>query len=102
VRLSRSLEAPCRAQIIGQAYVVAHNLAKENQEALGPHRDVLMEKKEIFGDELLDLLDSVGFASPTRLWRRGRLAAAVLRGHERRRRPKESRPSEREASSGDR
>jgi hypothetical protein len=52
------------AQIIGQAYVVAHNLAKENQEALGRIADVLMEKKEIFGDELLDLLDSVGLRIP--------------------------------------
>jgi hypothetical protein len=51
-------------QIIGQAYVVAHNLAKENQEALDRIADVLMEKKEIFGDELLDLLDSVGLRIP--------------------------------------
>ena len=51
-------------QIIGQAYVVAHNLAKENQEALARIADVLMEKKEIFGDELLDLLDSVGLRIP--------------------------------------
>jgi hypothetical protein len=51
-------------QIIGQAYVVAHNLARENQEALGRIADVLMERKEIFGDELLDLLDSVGLRIP--------------------------------------
>jgi hypothetical protein len=52
------------SQIIGQAYVVAHNLAKENQEALGRIADVLMDKKEIFGDDLLDLLDSVGLRIP--------------------------------------
>ena len=52
-------------QIIGQAYVVAHNLARENQDALARIADVLMEKKEIFGDELLDLLDSVGLGSPS-------------------------------------
>jgi len=65
---SASLSDPSKrrvgSQIIGQAYVVAHNLAKENQEALGRIADVLMEKKEIFGDELLDLLDSVGLRIP--------------------------------------
>jgi hypothetical protein len=52
------------SQIIGQAYVVAHNLAKTNTEALGRIADMLMERKEIFGDELLDLLDSVGLRIP--------------------------------------
>jgi hypothetical protein len=66
--ISGALSDPAKrrvgAQIIGQAYVVAHNLAKENQEALSRIADVLMEKKEIFGDELLDLLDSVGLRIP--------------------------------------
>ena len=52
------------AQIIGQAYVVAHNLAKTNREALDKIADVLMERKEIFGDELVDLLNSVGIRIP--------------------------------------
>ena len=52
------------AQIIGQAYVVAHNLASTNREALDRIADVLMERKEIFGDELVDLLDSVGIRIP--------------------------------------
>jgi cell division protease FtsH len=52
------------AQIIGQAYVVAHNLATTNREALDKIAGVLMEKKEIFGDELMDLLDSVGIRIP--------------------------------------
>jgi ATP-dependent Zn protease len=52
------------AQIIGQAYVVAHNLAVTNREALDRIADVLMEKKEIFGDDLIDLLDSVGIRVP--------------------------------------
>ena len=51
-------------QIIGQAYVVAHNLAIVNREALEKVSDVLMERKEIFGDELLDLLNSVGIRIP--------------------------------------
>ncbi|HEU5279312.1 MAG TPA: AAA family ATPase [Gaiellaceae bacterium] len=52
------------AQIIGQAYVVAHNLATTNREALDKIASVLMERKEIFGDELVDLLDSVGIRIP--------------------------------------
>jgi ATP-dependent Zn protease len=52
------------AQIIGQAYVVAHNLAVTNREGLDRIADVLMEKKEIFGDDLIDLLDSVGIRVP--------------------------------------
>jgi hypothetical protein len=52
------------AQIIGQAYVVAHNLAMTNREGLGRIADVLMDKKEIFGDDLIDLLDSVGIRVP--------------------------------------
>jgi hypothetical protein len=52
------------AQIIGQAYVVAHNLAVTNRDALDRIADVLMEKKEIFGDDLIDLLDSSGIRVP--------------------------------------
>ncbi len=52
------------AQIIGQSYVVAHNLAITNRDAVEKVADVLMERKEIFGDELLDLLNSVGIRIP--------------------------------------
>jgi hypothetical protein len=52
------------AQIIGQAYVVAHNLVTTNREAVDRIASVLMEKKEIFGDELMDLLDSSGIRIP--------------------------------------
>jgi cell division protease FtsH len=52
------------AQIIGQAYVVAHNLATSNREALDKIAEVLMARKEIFGDELVDLLNSVGIRIP--------------------------------------
>lgn len=52
------------AQILGQAYVVAHNLAAANREPIEKIADAVMEKKEVFGDELLDLLDSVGIRIP--------------------------------------
>jgi ATP-dependent Zn protease len=66
--ISAALSDPSKrragAQIIGQAYVVAHNLATTNRDALDKIAGVLMEKKEIFGDELMDLLDSVGIRIP--------------------------------------
>ena len=66
--ISAALSDPSKrragAQIIGQAYVVAHNLATTNRDALDRIAGVLMEKKEIFGDELMDLLDSVGIRIP--------------------------------------
>jgi ATP-dependent Zn protease len=52
------------AQILGQAYVVAHNLVTRNQEAVDKIADTLVERQEIFGDDLIDLLDSVGLRIP--------------------------------------
>ncbi len=52
------------AQIIGQAYVTAHNLAILNRDAIERIADALEDKREIMGDELLDLLDSQGIRIP--------------------------------------
>jgi len=52
------------AQILGQAYVVAHNLAVANTGPIEKIADAVTEKKELFGDDLLDLLDSVGIRIP--------------------------------------
>jgi cell division protease FtsH len=66
--ISAALSDPSKrragAQIIGQAYVVAHNLANSNRDALDRIADVLISRKEIFGDELVDLLNSVGLRIP--------------------------------------
>jgi cell division protease FtsH len=66
--ISAALSDPSKrragAQIIGQAYVVAHNLANSNRDALDRIADVLIARKEIFGDELIDLLNSVGLRIP--------------------------------------
>jgi hypothetical protein len=45
------------AQILGQAYVAAHNLIVANRDAVERIADTLIDKREIFGDELLELLD---------------------------------------------
>jgi hypothetical protein len=52
------------AQILGQAYVNAYNLVAQNQKAIETIADELVERKEIYGDELVRLLDSVGLKAP--------------------------------------
>jgi ATP-dependent Zn protease len=52
------------AQMLGQAYVVAHNLVLLNREGVEKIADAVLERKELFGDELVDLLDSVGLRLP--------------------------------------
>ena len=46
------------AEIIGQAFVHAHTArAQHNRAAVERIADTLVERKELFGDELLELLD---------------------------------------------
>ena len=52
------------AQILGQGYVTAHNLARQNREPIERIAERLEERLEIMGDELLELLDSVGLRMP--------------------------------------
>ena len=53
------------AQVLGQAYVTAHNLALLNRGAIEGIADALEDKREIMGDELLELLDSAAIQKPT-------------------------------------
>ena len=52
------------AQLVGQAYVAAYQLIKQNQEAITRISGELMSRKEIFGDELIALLDSADIRVP--------------------------------------
>jgi ATP-dependent Zn protease len=52
------------AQIIGQAYVTAYALMATNRDALERIADELIERKELHGDEVGELLDRVGLARP--------------------------------------
>src|ERR1044071_6316499 len=45
------------AQIIGQAYMKAHHLMLHNKDQVEHIAEVVAEKKEIYGDELIKLLD---------------------------------------------
>jgi cell division protease FtsH len=53
------------AQIIGQAYLQAYNLVLQNQEAVAKIADTLVARRELYGDELVELLNSVGLEEPT-------------------------------------
>jgi ATP-dependent Zn protease len=51
-------------QLVGQAYVAAHNLVLANRDAVEHIADVLAARRELFGDELLELLDSSKLVIP--------------------------------------
>jgi ATP-dependent Zn protease len=52
------------AQIIGQAYVQAYNLILQNQQGLEKIADTLVARRELYGDELVDLLNSAELKEP--------------------------------------
>ena len=52
------------AQIIGQAYVTAYALMSENREGINQIADTLIDRKELHGDEVGELLDSVALHKP--------------------------------------
>jgi ATP-dependent Zn protease len=52
------------AQLLGQAYVTAYNLVRHNREAVARVADTLIERRELHGDEVTDLLDSVDLRKP--------------------------------------
>ena len=52
------------AQVIGQAYVAAYNLVRANRDQIEAIADVLVERKELYGDELVELLASANLRRP--------------------------------------
>ena len=53
------------AQIIGQAYVTAYNLVAQNREPVGRIAETLVARKELYGNELVELLNGAGLEEPT-------------------------------------
>ena len=51
-------------QLVGQAYVAAYNLIVSNREAVEHIANVLSARRELFGDELLNLLDEAKIVIP--------------------------------------
>jgi ATP-dependent Zn protease len=56
------------AQILGQAYVTAENFVRLNKDKIERVAEYLIDKREIYGDELLALLDSQQFQKPEIDW----------------------------------
>jgi len=52
------------AQVLGQAYVMAVRLIAENREAVEAIAAHLAEKRELYGDELVELLDAQHLVTP--------------------------------------
>jgi ATP-dependent Zn protease len=58
------------AQILGQAYVTAYNFVAENRDKVEQLANALVEKRELYGDELVGLLNEKGFTKPEIDWTR--------------------------------
>jgi ATP-dependent Zn protease len=56
------------AQFLGQAFVTAYNLVQHNRDQVEHIANMVIEKKEIFGDDLVRLLDSENFQRPEIDW----------------------------------
>jgi cell division protease FtsH len=56
------------AQFIGEAFVTAYNAMVVNKEAVSRIADAVIEKQEIFGDDLIKLLDSQHLIKPEIAW----------------------------------
>jgi SpoVK/Ycf46/Vps4 family AAA+-type ATPase len=53
------------AQILGQAYLTAVCCIRANREAVARVADALVQRKELFGDEVVELLEAAGPLPPT-------------------------------------
>jgi ATP-dependent Zn protease len=56
------------AQFIGEAFVTAYNLMLQNKDKVEKVADRIFEEKEIYGDDLVRLLDAQGFQKPVIDW----------------------------------
>jgi cell division protease FtsH len=52
------------AQVLGQAYLTARACMEHNREAVAVVADALVRAKELYGDEVLELLDAAGAEAP--------------------------------------
>jgi ATP-dependent Zn protease len=52
------------AILLGQAYVTAYTLIATNKDAVEEIAEVLIDRKEMYGDEVVDLLAAVGLTRP--------------------------------------
>ncbi len=53
------------AQLLGQAYAIAYAVVHRNREQVEKVAEALIAARELYGDEVVELLDSVGLQKPT-------------------------------------
>jgi ATP-dependent Zn protease len=53
------------AQILGQAYFIAYQTMSQNKQAIEYVANTLIERKEMYGDEVVDCLERAGINKPT-------------------------------------
>jgi|GEM_PF-507387 ATP-dependent Zn protease len=56
------------AQFIGEAFVTAYNMIRLNKEKIEKVAEAVMAEKEIYGDDLVRLLESMNFVKPEIDW----------------------------------
>jgi ATP-dependent Zn protease len=56
------------AQILGQAFVTAYNFIAQNKEKVEHLANLLVEKRELYGDELTEILEKQNFRKPEIDW----------------------------------
>jgi ATP-dependent Zn protease len=52
------------AQLLGQAYLTAYNLVTHNREKVERIAEVLVERREMHGDEVVELLERAQLEQP--------------------------------------
>jgi ATP-dependent Zn protease len=52
------------ARLLGQAFVTAYQLVVQNRDSVEQIAVTLIERRELHGDEVVELLDSVGLREP--------------------------------------
>jgi ATP-dependent Zn protease len=62
--LSNPHKQKAAAQILGQAYITAVCVIRHNREQVAQLADTLVERKELFGDEVVELLNAAGLEAP--------------------------------------
>ena len=59
---------PLAAQFVGEAFATAYNFIRENRDGVERVADAVIEKQEIYGDELVQLLDAQNLRKPELDW----------------------------------
>jgi hypothetical protein len=66
--LSDRAKRPLVAQFVGEAFATAYNFVRENKDGVERVANTLIEKEEIYGDELVQLLDAQNLKKPELDW----------------------------------